>query len=284
MNFSDEAKQALITLLEHVAWDDGNGSNYINSFRNLLFAINTVGIRAEYTQSHTVWSDGVSTLDDLKQDLIVYAIFSDNSEVEISGYVLSGALTSGTSIIEVTYGGFTSQFNVTVTQYGSVNAYSKSNGNLILVRGAIDHQGGIGLQSINDYNIKSNRKIAGVTYGVKSLEDNNGVSLDPPFYPIKVPTGATQVTATITPNTNRISMKLTFLVDGDYWDSPTKPQDTKHSTNTGYVVGSATLDIAAAGYAGRSDMYLISNMATPSDGAGIIFTDDQPTNVEITFS
>lgn len=279
-NFSDEAKQALITLLEHVAWVDDNGSQYINSLYNLLFAINTIGIRAEYTQSHTVWSDGVSTLDDLKQDLIVYAIFSDNSEVEISGYVLSGTLASGTSIITVTYGGFTSQFNVVVTQYGSINVYSKSNGDLTVCKGAIGYQGNIGLQAIGEYLTINHRKIAGLDYGIKSLEDSSGVPLNPPFYPIKVPIGATQVTATITPNTASISVKLTFLVDNDYWDLPTKPQDKQHPINTNLQIGSATLDIAGAGYSGRSDTYIIVYMK-PSSGS---FSDNDPIDVNITFS
>lgn len=74
-------------------------------------------ITATYTQSGTVYD--TDTLDSLKADLVVTAHYSDSSTqtVPSADYTLSGALTVGTSTITVSYGGKTTTFNVTVTEY-----------------------------------------------------------------------------------------------------------------------------------------------------------------------
>ncbi|MDR0502455.1 MAG: bacterial Ig-like domain-containing protein [Treponema sp.] len=70
-------------------------------------------ITAEYNQSEIVYPS--TPLDDLKDDLIVTAHFSDNSEQEAHGYTLSGELQIGESEITVTYEGKTTTFDVNVT-------------------------------------------------------------------------------------------------------------------------------------------------------------------------
>ena len=75
------------------------------------------GIEATYTQGQTVvYTD--TSLNSLKSNLVVKAIFSDNtkSQLDDSAYTLSGTLTVGTSIVTVTYESFTTTFEVTVTQ------------------------------------------------------------------------------------------------------------------------------------------------------------------------
>lgn len=71
-------------------------------------------ITAVYTQSGTVHD--TDTLDSLKADLVVTAVYSDSSTqtVPAADYMLSGTLTVGTSTITVTYGGKTASFDVTV--------------------------------------------------------------------------------------------------------------------------------------------------------------------------
>lgn len=73
-------------------------------------------ISAVYTQSGTVYD--TDTLDSLKADLVVTAHYADSSTqtVPAADYVLSGALTVGTSTITVSYGGKTTTFSVTVTE------------------------------------------------------------------------------------------------------------------------------------------------------------------------
>ena len=70
-------------------------------------------ITAEYNQSGIVYPS--TPLDDLKDDLIVTAHFSDNSEQEAHGYILSGELQIGESELTVTYEGNITTFNVNVT-------------------------------------------------------------------------------------------------------------------------------------------------------------------------
>ena len=71
-------------------------------------------ISAVYTQSGTVYD--TDTLDSLKSDLVVTAIYSDSSTETVTTYTLSGTLAVGTSTITVAYGGKTTTFNVTVTE------------------------------------------------------------------------------------------------------------------------------------------------------------------------
>lgn len=72
-------------------------------------------ITAVYTQSGTVYD--TDTLDSLKSDLVVTAVYSDSTTQTVAStdYTLSGTLTEGTSTITVSYGGKTDTFDVTVT-------------------------------------------------------------------------------------------------------------------------------------------------------------------------
>ena len=77
--------------------------------------ISLTGITAAYTQSGAVYPD--TPLNDLKNDLIVTAVYSDESTetLQASDYTLTGTLTVGTSVITAAYQGKTDTFNVTVT-------------------------------------------------------------------------------------------------------------------------------------------------------------------------
>ena len=75
-----------------------------------------VSISAVYTQSGTVYDN--QTLDSLKADLVVTALWDDSSTTALSAndYSLSGTLAVGTSTITVSYEGQTDTFDVTVTE------------------------------------------------------------------------------------------------------------------------------------------------------------------------
>lgn len=74
-------------------------------------------ISAVYTQSGTVYN--TDTLDSLKADLVVTGTFPDSSTavIDAADYTLSGTLLVGTSTITVSYGGKTTSFNVSVSEY-----------------------------------------------------------------------------------------------------------------------------------------------------------------------
>jgi len=72
-------------------------------------------ISAVYTQSGEVYT--TDSLDSLKADLVVTAVYSDSSTETVAAedYTLSGTLAKGTSTITVSYGGKTTTFDVAVT-------------------------------------------------------------------------------------------------------------------------------------------------------------------------
>lgn len=96
------------------------------TFNVTVTAVPTLtSISAVYAQGSTVYD--TDTLESLKGDLVVTAVYSDSSTqtVPAADYVLSGSLVVGTSTITVTYGGKTTTFNVTVTH--ATTQYSITN-------------------------------------------------------------------------------------------------------------------------------------------------------------
>lgn len=115
---TDDLKAALLLLAEKVAYVDDGGQDYYQALYDALYATPSatlVSISAVYTQTGTVYEgDSLSTL---RSDLVVTAHYDDSSSQTVVAYTLSGTLTVGTSTITVSYGGKTTTFTVTVTQY-----------------------------------------------------------------------------------------------------------------------------------------------------------------------
>lgn len=114
---SDDLKAALLQLAQKVAYIDDQGQTYYEDLYNALYPEKTLlSITANFQQGQAVVYN-TDSLDSLKQYLTVTAIYDDASTetVPSSAYTLSGTLTTGTSVITVTYEGKTDAFNVTVT-------------------------------------------------------------------------------------------------------------------------------------------------------------------------
>lgn len=112
---TDEVKQALLDLFQHLAYTDADGQDYYDALYNAFYPpAELVRITAVYTQTSAVFPD--TPLDDLKDDLVVTAHYSDGTSEEVTTYTLSGTLTAGTSVITVTYEDKTTTFNVTVSE------------------------------------------------------------------------------------------------------------------------------------------------------------------------
>lgn len=114
---SEEVKQALLDLFQHLAYTDADGQDYYDALYNAFYPpAELVRITAVYTQTSTVFPD--TSLDDLKDDLVVTAHYSDSTTeaVPSTDYTLSGTLTAGTSTVTVTYEDKTTTFNVTVSE------------------------------------------------------------------------------------------------------------------------------------------------------------------------
>lgn len=111
-----EIRQALLQIAANVVYSDGQGEEYYEALHDALYSgIELVSISAVYTQSGTVYE--TDSLDSLKNDLVVSALYSDSSTETLpsSAYTLSGSLTVGTSTITVTYEGKTTTFDVVVS-------------------------------------------------------------------------------------------------------------------------------------------------------------------------
>ena len=113
---SNEAKQALLTLLDHVAYTDDQGQTYLDALEAALYPpADLVSISAVFNQGSTTIYD-TDTLDTLRQYLTVTALYSDSSTEVVTAYTLSGVLIEGTRTITASYGGKSDTFTVTVTE------------------------------------------------------------------------------------------------------------------------------------------------------------------------
>ena len=115
--FSNEAKYALLNILDKIAYIDESISSYISAFQTALFSSQLISITAIFTQGDNVVYN-TDDINSLKTMLVVTAHYSDNSSEIISGefYELSGSLDVGTDTITVTYSGMTDTFEVVVTE------------------------------------------------------------------------------------------------------------------------------------------------------------------------
>lgn len=140
--FSENFKQALLTLAEKVAYIDSNGATYYQALYDALYPpINIDYIECHFNPGgHTVYD--TDTLDSLKPYLNVVAYYDDQTSETLASdaYVLSGSLTVGTSTITATYAGATDTFTVTVVanEVVDVTAVFTQSGALILHSDTLD--------------------------------------------------------------------------------------------------------------------------------------------------
>lgn len=121
---SEDVKQALLQIASKVAYIDEDGQDYYDALNNALYPpADLVSISAVYTQSGTVYD--TDSLDSLKSDLVVTALYDDQTTETVTTYTLSGTLAEGTSTITVSYGGKTDTFDVVVVHAELPSGYTK---------------------------------------------------------------------------------------------------------------------------------------------------------------
>lgn len=132
---SDEAKLALLALLQKVAYIDDDGQDYYDALEAALYPVDPPAslsyITAVYEQDRPVYD--TDSLDVVKLDLVVTAHYSDGTSEVVTNYTLSGTLTAGTSTITVSYGGKTATFTVTVTPLYQRCEWIESSGTQIII-------------------------------------------------------------------------------------------------------------------------------------------------------
>jgi len=115
-------KAALLTLVGKVAYVDDDGQQYVDDLEDALYNRTLSSISAVFTQGSAAIYPSDS-LDDLRQYLVVTAVYSDNTTKAITDYTLSGTLVEGTSTITATYRDKTDTFDVVVSA-GAVTGYT----------------------------------------------------------------------------------------------------------------------------------------------------------------
>ena len=106
---------ALIDTLKKLRWDTTDGVETLEDLEDILLQQKqVVSLSAVFEQGQTVIYN-TQSLESLRQYLTVTATYADTTTGAVTGYMLSGYLTPGTSTITVTYRGITTTFTVTVT-------------------------------------------------------------------------------------------------------------------------------------------------------------------------
>ena len=173
------------------------------------------GITAVYTQGGSVYK--TDTLDSLKSDLVVTALFSDSTSQTVTDYALSGTLEIGNSTITVSYNGKTTTFTVLVSErmrYSYADGtLEKSLGGFTVITGHPEEEPkfayDIRTQKVNV------RRAFHLNYGEYPLWSftgtNDGTAVaptEPYIYPIPIPASATGVSVSITPSTQFVQVEL----------------------------------------------------------------------------
>lgn len=113
LGFTQVARNALLTVLQHVYYKDSQGQSAYDSLMDALNAVTVTSIVAVF-DSGTTKIYNTSDIEDLRQYLTVTAYKSDGRSSIVNNYQLSGTLAVGTSVITVSYRDKTTTFNVTV--------------------------------------------------------------------------------------------------------------------------------------------------------------------------
>ena len=222
-------------------------------------------ISAAYTQGGFVYD--ITSLDSLKNDLVVTATYSDSSAetVPATDYTLAGSLTAGTSTITVTYENKTTTFNVTVTAWDYYH-YSLTNGQIILRNGSVAVYNSEGIET--DITNNNRRCFLTKLAAPRAVQEKslNWAYID--LYPIPIPSDATKITVSITPSSQ-------FHGESMYsYNSGTN----KYTRNLdpGWKQGSFTHTVTAG-----QNQYM--TVAAKYNSAGSSYPTD-PTELEITFA
>lgn len=278
---SSRAKNAILAVFDKVAFAVPDVSAEMTELENALFNLDEVtGINAVYTQGSTViWSDGVSVLNDLKANLVVNAEYGDGTEVAVNNYILSGTLTTGTSVITVEYEGFTTTFNVTVTEYGSKMSYSMAEGTMFYRAGQVSTytHNGLTCLGIQNWGNTNTRRVFPINFGNQKMHDNTGSTLLD-AYPIKIPYGAKTVTCNISGDTQQIGCRVLYrLEDGHFCNGGAEGYPSV--TTPSYGTGTNSLDISSIST--RSDAYLFVWGQRVSSAT---YVGHEPTAISVIFS
>ena len=235
--WNDTTKQALLQLAAKVAYIDDDGQDYYDALEAALYPPSSlVSISAVYTQSGTVYTS--DTLNSLKDDLVVTALYDDQSTATVTAYTLTGTLETGTSTITVTYNGKTTTFNVTVTfgedldgVFFTGTSFSTTNDTVTLQYGSSSGT--------------ANRLAFATDSGDHTVQRDSSSSQQISIYPIRVPQAATKMIFGFYDSNGTADQSVGMNNYFVKWDSATSTwKRTEDRIN--YTYGEGEHDIVAA--------------------------------------
>lgn len=221
---SGDIKDALLTLAQKVTYVDEHGQDYYDALYAALYPpAELLSIIASFAQgSHIIYD--TDALDTLKPYLTVTGAYDDGSSRAITDYTLSGTLAEGTSTITVSFGGKTTTFNVTVTEYTlDYYLFSLENGQLEPVQASTTgylagnaRYGKIVLDPALRY---KRRSFPTKLVGVKPMMQQGSSpdkDTDTEYYPVPIPRDAVSAVVSITPATQFHGVSIYTYRDGKY--------------------------------------------------------------------
>ena len=263
--FPVAVKMKILECFRAVAWASPSGETLVDELEALFGRHgNVISISCTYTPTKTIYA--YDSLDELKSNLVVEAVYQDNTKVEVGSYTLSGVLNIGESTISVTYGEFTATFVAIISDYPS--SLSLTDGSVIMTdypSGLFD--GVLGFGNNDGRGRRSFLSEKGTTLPFMSFESSHQSPYIPYIYPISVPTTATMVNVSITPSTFQIAPSI-------YSYDETTGKYTLVANAGGWVTGSSTVEFPA----GANYLTVVAKNAN-----GTTITTD-PTELTINFS
>lgn len=277
---SDAAKAALLACFRHIAlWTDGTGEQYINTLESALSNDVYPQIRATFNSGAAViYTD--DTLASLKQYLTVkyYATAqSTGTVVSENNYTISGTLVAGTSVLTVAYNNLIAPVGIpNVIDFYNQYEWSLELGNLSMLKcagtgGVSARPGNIWVNSISPGENAKKRRIFVTNRGKKPyIEYSN--SQNTPYYPIPLPSGATQYTVSCNNSSYLIGVEVCKF-------------DESNGIYVAPGTGAYANGFAASGYTKTfepaENLFLCPTMKHDANNGN--FDDSEPTNVTITF-
>ena len=270
------AKQALLAVFNKVAFAFPDVSAEMDELENSLFNLDEiVGIEATYNQGDTiVYDQGVSTLDELGDGLVVKAVYGDGTKVAISSYTLSGDIsTAGTQTITASFLGFTDTFEVEVTHYTAQMVFKISDGDIASYKGTLARYDNNTKYCITDFGTSTNRRVFLAPSGDAVLTNSSGTSIGK--YPIPIPRNARKVTITVTPSATLNIGIATGLLNGTVYEYVTGKSYFTSPSDGGIV---QTFSEARFDSYRKGGWYLLV-LCTPDSS----FSGNEPTESVVTF-
>lgn len=119
LGLTASAKDLIIALFRKCAFVTDDAGDCIDELEEEFAGTRVLmNITATMPQTYTIYDN--QSVEILRNYLTVTAEYDDSSISEVTAYTLSGELTEGTSVINVSYGGLTTTVSVNVTHYVAI--------------------------------------------------------------------------------------------------------------------------------------------------------------------